>query len=384
MSKVDLKKYDKGTILMQVQSLMPEKFVNLLWKYDVNIKNIKRINVTTIVLKINLKDYDKTKIASKKTNSKIKIIERKGISFILLRRNRVIALSIGIIIFICIMSYLSTYVWKICITTEKYLAPYEIRQQIAKYGIEEGTKKSKIDVHELEEKILKDNENVSWVKARIEGTNLNIQVYENINPPNMVREDEPCDIVASKDGEIVSVYTTSGTPVVKSGDIVKKGDILVKGEQGKEGETYAVHAKGCVIAKTFYERSKQIPIIEYKKVRTGNKIENVYINLGNKRIYLKKSLNKFNNYDKIIINKTIFVREIYYELKTVEIKNSYEERVNDTVQQLYEDIEKNLDKSVKITDKIIDKKKINNNIQVRLLVIGEEDIGESVPYNIRR
>ncbi|MCS4515803.1 sporulation protein YqfD [Clostridium botulinum] len=38
----------------------------------------------------------------------------------------------------------------------------------------------------------------------------------------MVKEDEPCNLVAKKDGEVQRVYTTSGSAIVQNGDIVKK------------------------------------------------------------------------------------------------------------------------------------------------------------------
>ncbi len=37
-----------------------------------------------------------------------------------------------------------------------------------------------------------------WVKARIEGGKLVVKAEERQSPPTIVKEDEPCDLVAKK------------------------------------------------------------------------------------------------------------------------------------------------------------------------------------------
>ncbi|MFD3157583.1 sporulation protein YqfD [Haloimpatiens sp. FM7330] len=369
-----MNKYKKGTILLEIQSLIPEKFVNLLWKNGIYVEQIKRKNITTMCMKIKLKDYYKIKEISQRTNTKIRILKRQGISFWIIKRNKVIASILGCIIFISLMYYLSTFIWKININTEKYISPYEIRQQLKKYGIKSGIRKHGVNVHELEKKILKDNNNISWVKVRVEGVNLDLQIFENQSPPKVIKDTDVCELVAKKDGEIVRVYTTSGTSAVEPGVIVKEGDVLVKGEQGKEGETYQVHAKGDVIAKTFYEKIKEVPTTIQERKRTGNKIENLYITLGNKKIYLKNSLNKFKSYDKIVDNDKVIKKEVYYEVKEAEKRFSKEEIIDKTVKELYSDIIRNMGQCVKIVDQIVDTKYENGKYKVRLLVIAEENI----------
>ena len=68
-----------------------------------------------------------------------------------------------------------------------------------------------------------------WVKARIEGSKLKVSAVERQSPPSIISEDSPCNLVAKRDGEVIRVYTTAGTSVVKKGDMIRKGQILVKG-----------------------------------------------------------------------------------------------------------------------------------------------------------
>ena len=130
MSKLNFQKYKSGIITIEIQSLIPEKFINLMWKNGVYIKNIKKKNITTMTMEISLKDYGKIENIAKKTKTKIRIVERRGMAFFLIKVKRRIALVSGIILFISIIYYLSTFVWNIEISSDKNLSPYEIRQQL--------------------------------------------------------------------------------------------------------------------------------------------------------------------------------------------------------------------------------------------------------------
>jgi similar to stage IV sporulation protein len=369
-----LNKYKRGIITIEIQSHIPEKFINLLWKSGVQIKNIRKKSITTMIMDINLRDFNSIKDMAQRTNTRIKVLSRKGITFFLIKMRRRTALVGGVIIFAVMLYYLSGFIWTIDIQTENNLAPYEIRQQLMSYGIIPGIRKSSINVYKLQENMIKSNENVMYFKARIEGARLYISAVEKIPPPNVTQENTPSNLVAKKDGQIVRVYTVKGTAVVKKGDIVKAGQIVVKGEQGKEGSTYAVHAQGTVFANTFYEEIKTVPVKGVKKERTGQSIENVYIEILGKKLYLKNSLNKFKSYDKIVENSRFAKKEIYYEVKETKYDLDPQKIVNSTSEDLYAKILQSLDKTVKVVDKKVESQPEGDNYKIRVLVIAEEDI----------
>ncbi|MBU3176731.1 sporulation protein YqfD [Clostridium estertheticum] len=366
----NFKKYKKGVVTMEIQSLIPEKFINLLWKNGVVVKNIRKINITTVILEVKLSDYGEISKVAKRTGTRVKIVGRSGMSFFLIKLRSRVALLIGIILFGSIIYYLSTFVWNIEINTENYISPYELRNQIKGFGVIPGMRKKNIDVYDIESKILRSNDEIMWVKARIDGIKLKVDIIERQSPPIIVSNKTPCNLIASKDGIVSRVYTTDGTAIVKDGDSVQKGDILVNGEQGKEGSVYPVHAKGEVVARTFYEEINEVPITKETRVKTGNTISNFYIKLGNKKVYLKNSLNPYKTYDKIEINNKFVHKETYYEVKVKNIPAN----VTKTQDEIYSNILRKLDKSVKIINKIESVKKENDKYSIRVLVLAEENI----------
>lgn len=376
MRQFNFQKYRRGTITVEVQSMYIEKIINLLWKNNINVINLKRKNITTICFDANLKDYDSICKIIKKTDSKMKIVGRKGVSFFIIKNKRRKALLGGIIIFIGVIYYLSTFIWSVDITTENNVTPYEIRSQLKRIGVNPGTRKSKINVYEIEERILQENSSIMWARARIEGSKLVVTVAERQEPPNIIVDNSPCNIVAKKDGEIIRLYSEAGTAVVKSGDVVKKGDLLVKGEQGKEGATYQVHAKAEVIARTFYEEKTQVPVKYIERKRTGNTEKSIYIEIFGKKIFIKKAKNKFKVYDKILRDNTFIKQEEYFEVDEKVKERTQKEVIAETTKELVSNIIVKLDKSVKIIDKIVDYKKNNDKYDVRVVLVVEEDIGE--------
>ena len=366
----NFKKYKKGIITMEIQSLMPEKFINLLWRNDINVKNVKKINITTVVLEVRLGDYGQISKLAKMVDTKVKIINRQGLYFFLIKIKNRFALLLGVVLFGSLIYYLSSFVWNIEINTESYISPYELRHQIAGFGVKPGLRKKNIDVYDIENKITRSNDEIMWVRARIEGIKLKVDIIERQSPPIIISNQTPVNLIASKDGIIVRVYTSEGTAIVENGDMIQKGDLLVKGEQGKEGSVYPVHAQGEVIAKTFYEEIKEVPLYNISRVKTGNSIRNLYINFKHKKIYLKNSLIPYSNYDKIEENSKFINKEGYYEIEEKSILVDAPK----VAEEIYTNMLKNLDKTVKVIDKIIDIKKDNDKYLIKVLVVAEENI----------
>lgn len=363
-----------GTITIEIQGMHPESTINAMWAQGIDIKNLKRINITILNLDINIRDLSNVKEIAKIKKCKVRVLRSNGILYILSRVKNGGLLISGIAIFIFLIYYLSLYVWNINIDDTKVLSPYEVRQQLLTYGIKPGIKKSSINIYDLENDLKKDDDRIMWARARIEGGTLRIKIEEKQNPPSIKVQENKGDIIAKCDGQIVRLYTTSGSAVVSKGDIVKKGQVLIQGIQGKEGFTYETPAEGTVIAKTFYENSKNVKIKGVNDVRTGNQEKDIYLNIFGKKLYLKKCDVKYSKYDKIEESGKFLNSTIYYEVKEEDFESNVDDVVVKEVQKMEEELAKNLDKSSVVTDKIIDKEISETNVNIRTVFIVEQDI----------
>ena len=53
-----MKKYNKGVLLVEVETLKSEKLLNYLWKKDIKLRRIKRNSLTNYTMEIEFKDYN--------------------------------------------------------------------------------------------------------------------------------------------------------------------------------------------------------------------------------------------------------------------------------------------------------------------------------------
>lgn len=368
----------KAYLRVKITSISPEEFINFISTEGFIIKDLKKETVVNYIFDIESNDYEAIKSIAKDKQVKIDLLNGTKEYRLQNKIRKRKAFIFGIFMFIGLIYYFSTHIWVINISTENYVSPYEIRTYLKKIGVKPGIKKNKLDVFKLESSIQEANKNVVWVRARIEGTKLDVNILERQNPPNIEEDKSPCDLVAKKDGEIQRVYTKAGTSIVEEGQVVKKGDVLVRGIQGKEDSTYEVRAEGKVMAKTFYEDIKTIKIPKVNRVRTGNKVINRYVVVKDKKIYFKKNLNKFDKYDRIEDNSSFIKKEIYYEIKEESFTKEQEEKlIKDTMLKMYSDITINFNHDIKVIQKVEDKNKVGDEYKLRVLVITEEDIGES-------
>ncbi len=65
-----------------------------------------------------------------------------------------------------------------------------------------------------------------WI-FRLTGTNIIVEIAETTEKPEIVPENEYCNIVATKDAKIKKITASNGTAMVKLDDEVTKGSILI-------------------------------------------------------------------------------------------------------------------------------------------------------------
>lgn len=361
-------------ITVEVTLINKEQMLNALWKNDIRVDNIRRIDAATFTMNIYGEDYDDVKKIVKRCNGKIKILKRKGAIIRFSRLKKRISFVIGGVIFLAMLFILSTRIWAIDIETEKNVSPFEVRKMLSGLGIKQGLSKSQINVYDIEKKLEDLSPEILWVRARMEGSSLKLKVEEKVNPPE-ISDGREGEIIAKKDGEVKRIYTESGTAAVSPGDIVKKGDILIYPYGGLREEKYAVNSEGVVIANVFYERSLEVQINGEKLERTGNKDRDIYLNIGGKKIYLKKSTNSFENYDKIEDKDGIVQSVTYYEMENKEINLNKDEIVEESVKKLEKFLVKDLTNEAKVVGRNYDVEYIGDGkIKIIARFAVEEDI----------
>ena len=230
---LQLIRFLKGYVRIRLSGYSPERFINLCGNHNILLWDIQN-HGSFYTMSVSLKAFRQLKKITRKTGTRVVITKRCGLPFLMVKvQKRKIFLS-GVILSLLFWILMSGYIWNIRITGNHYVTEEVLMDFLSENNIKTGMKKKQLAMEDVEKKIRNEFPVVTWTSARMDGTSLVIQIRENEKLPEIKEgeedtPDEGYDLVADRDGTIVSMITRSGNPVVKEGDMVQKGDILVEG-----------------------------------------------------------------------------------------------------------------------------------------------------------
>ncbi len=323
--------YLQGYVIIRVSGFSTERFVNMasyrgIYMWDMDMQE------GFVYLKVSISGFKMLKECAKKTGCHFEIIERQGLPFLIHRYRKRKILTVGIFAFVIFIYVLSSFVWKINVEGNERISDEAVIEALDKEGISPGTLKFKIDTKYASKKLIEEFSDISWVSVTVKGTDLFVKIAETIEKSD-IKDNSPCDIVAKKDAIIESIAVSSGTPLVKQGDVIYEGDVLVSGELIlKDGEEEVgrecTASEACVFGKIWYEFYNQVSLNYTEKVYTGNTKTDTYISLGDVILNIISPDIKYENFDtEKVYEKNISIGD--YKLPISIVKNVYREYRNE-------------------------------------------------------
>ena len=215
-----------GVLEIEIYGIYPEKVLNLCEKHKISIWNIC-FKKGKICCKINVCDFKKLPKIFKKQGVRLHILSRSGLPFFTEKYKRRFGVFAGILIFIIMLNFLSSFVWVIDVQGNKTVDAKEIITLCYEIGIKEGIKTKELDAKNKAQELLLKSDKLSWASFNVTGCILTVDLTE-------IKEKDDSDLLATNlisdsDGIIKHIDVTVGNCVVKVGDTVKKGDVLVSG-----------------------------------------------------------------------------------------------------------------------------------------------------------
>ncbi len=291
--------YIRGYVIILVEGYFLEKFMNICTHRQILLWDIKRQKNCTLILKVSIKGFKLLRPVAKKTKCRVRIVRKKGLPFLFNRYRKRKTFFAGAVLFVILVYLMTSFIWSVEITGNKQLDTAYIEGVLAYHGIRPGVLKYGIDTSKAVSEMMLDIEKLSWISIDIKGTKVKVDLRERSSPPQLVPKDEPCNIVAVKDGIIKQIIATDGIEAVAVGDTVTKGQVLISGSipvKNTDGFRL-VHAIGAVKARTWYEAEAPVEYKKVEKVRTGREYKNYSVVLFTKRIDLFHKNDLFQAYD---------------------------------------------------------------------------------------
>lgn len=228
--------YILGYVNILVEGFFTERFINTCINKNIFLFNIKRDKSTIIYANVGIFDFKNVVKIAKQSKCRVKIQRKSGLPFLFNRYKKRKIFAIALVSIICVIIYLSNFIWNIEIVGTDKINQNELIKTINSEGLTIGKLKRKVDLKSIINKIRLDRKDIAWIGIDLKGTNAIVKVVEADAKPEIIKEDEYCNIVSDKEASIIKVNAQNGTVLVKEGDVVKKGTPLIAGWM--EGKIY--------------------------------------------------------------------------------------------------------------------------------------------------
>lgn len=264
-----------GYAHFEVTGGYPEKFINLSVKENINLWDLKKES-GDLRGKVIASDYKFLKKIAQKANSNIDLKQERGLPFFALKYKKRVGFLAGGLSFVFILGFFSMYIWSVKVEGNDTIPTQEVLKAMEELGVAPGSLKRRIDVPMVKQLSMMKLENVAWMSVNINGSCVNVLIKEKVKTPEIFSEGEPCNVVASEDGQIERLETYKGIPMVAVGDVVTKGQLLISGvSESADSKNLFLNASGKVFAKNRKKIKESVKLISLKALDTG-KIINKY------------------------------------------------------------------------------------------------------------
>lgn len=279
MKNLNLKKWS-GHTEVQIIGTGAERFINRLVRENVQIWDIKRAGENQLLFMMFIDDVPKIREAVRYHRVKVRFKKRAGLPFIARKLYKRMGFVIGSLFAIILIFLLSNMIWKVEIDGASPEVEYKITNQLKKMGVNFGQLQFFVeDPETLQQKLTKQNDEITWIGVDIKGTTYHFRVVEK-ERPEAPEATSPRNLVSKKEAIIVDYFVEEGKPMIQINDFVKPGQILVQGLLGTENQPKIVSAKGEVFGKTWYRVDTWVNMNTEMDLLTGEEKTNWKIKIG--------------------------------------------------------------------------------------------------------
>ncbi|MCC5910342.1 MAG: sporulation protein YqfD [Clostridiaceae bacterium] len=295
--------YFRGYVIIKIEGLALEKFINMCIARGIYLWDIRRINYTTLEAKVGIQGFKILRKLTRRAGCKVYISKKNGYPFWFSKMKKRKMLLMGAFFSFILLMVISSFVFKVDIVGNEMVSDEEIITILEDSGLRPGSNRYFINIREIENNLLVQIHELAWVGIELKGINAKVEIVEKTPSPQRISKDIPCDVVARKEGVIERVIARNGDALVEKGDIVSEGDLLITGiiERPKMETPLYVHAYGEVYARTYYEHNKSMDLVKVHKEKTGEMFTRTIVKIGDMEIALSRGDHPYEVY---ILEKT--------------------------------------------------------------------------------
>ncbi len=259
-----------GYVMISVEGLSLEKFLNLAAQANIRLWNVRRLSYIKMTACVSRQGFHKLRACLRGLrNTRVHIETKHGapfrLSFLRFRK----ALLPGALLFAAALVAAAMFVWEVRVEGNERVREEIVLRAVEARGARRFAQRKDLDMLAIASAAAAADERIAWAGVKLQGTRLVIEIVESDKEPALLDEG-PADIVALKDGVVGGITVLEGLARVSENSAVRAGDVLISGTITRDGGAPRfVRARGEIIGRVWYESSARIGAYRIVQKRTG-------------------------------------------------------------------------------------------------------------------
>lgn len=226
--------------------------------------------------------YKKLRPLARRCGARPRLRKRGGFPFLIKKVWKQRGLVVGALCGAGLYFWLSGACWGVTVSGAQTLTLSQVLAAARENGLYPGARLSELDPKGVGVAIQNDLSGVAWLSVNTEGCFVEISLREGLSSPQVTDDREWSNIVASREGTVVSIQAERGRPVVELGETVQAGQMLIAGLYVQEVDPYSPPpedpyqvlgaARGSVQALTYREFTVTVPREQTQIVPSGKTV----------------------------------------------------------------------------------------------------------------
>lgn len=303
--------YMRGNVRIEIRGAAVERFLNICAQNQIDFWDVRRLAPDLVRATVRIQGFRQLRRFAGRTMCRIHIVEKRGAPFRARRLWPRIALWGGALLCAGLLWAACQMVWTIQVSGCGPELGQEALELARQAGLRPGVPARTIDEERVRDYVMTHSGSFSFVAVNLRGSQAQLLAYGRAPAPEMTPVDQPCDVVADKDGVIASIQVKAGLAMKKPGETVLAGDVLAAGTiVSAQGEVYQVHAMADVELRTWHSLRTVMPTRLIAKTPTGRQKTRWSLVVGSRRFPLSPiEKEPFQWYDTFVEKKPLRLTE---------------------------------------------------------------------------
>ena len=277
----------RGSVRLQIFGAFPAGVLNTAAADGIELWDMESKDENTLCLSAYEGRLERLCQIAQRAGCEVVIIRRVGGRDGLRKLLRRPALLTGLALTVLFLFCSSLFIWDVEVRGAERLERGEILCALEDSGFGVGSFWPGVNTDLLRSEVMVRLPEIGWMTVNVGGSRATVVIVERQPKPEMYDPAAAADLIAVRDGLVKRVNVLAGSPQVSKGEIVMAGQTLIGCRtESVNGEARSVHARGSVMADTWYELSAVCPVKVWLETPAGLPHSRFAVVFGKRRLNL--------------------------------------------------------------------------------------------------